>query len=60
MGGGGVPGSSSKPSEQFLLWWCLPPLDSTDGLKISDLMAAHSCDEDLVEDFNDAEEGAFA
>lgn len=37
-----------------------PLLNSTNGLKIRDLMAAHSCDEDLVEDFNDAEEGAFA
>lgn len=31
--------------------------DSTNGLKSRALMAGHSCDDDLVEDFNDTEEG---
>lgn len=37
--------------------------DSTNGLKSRDPMAGHSCDDDLVEDFNDTGEGtrgAFA
>ena len=34
--------------------------DSTNGLKSRVLMAGHSCDDDLVEDFNDTEEGTCA